>query len=533
MRNTSVPAVLLLVMAMGLILAASTPGITAPQAPSVTIVSPKNGAVISGSGVEVKVAFTSTAAQPVTRVQINLDGKSVTEQADESVLSGGDCGFLWDTVRCEDGQHRLDAQIFSGKAYLGMTTCVVTVANKGQAQMEERPMPDIKAPVVKIESPKEGETVSGKVPVIIQAKDDSGKSPFVSVFVDKSLKAVTNHEPYQYTWDSTSAENGPHEIHVAAIDHAENRTVSPPVRIIVRNASKVNPMVNEESVAAATSVSAPRTETPVAPQERSEPTPEAARTAETTPVNFEVSQPAPAEHVASSNAKVEAAPPVPVKIAQLPEPETAVLVSGPAEISFGAEKKSEPAPAATCEPEKEVRAQKCEPVAEPKQDAGPAEPVQVVAARIDQPKKPVSTPMPKVEPKVIEYVVQSGDALSIIARRYGTTVAALVEANGIKDPSLIRVGQKLRVLASADTVMVPLKSAFDAAGGVMMWDGKQHSTHAWAPGTEVRVWIGSARAEVNDQKVVMTRPAALKSGRTMVPQSFVTETLGMSLSAGK
>lgn len=43
------------------------------------------------------------------------------------------------------------------------------------------------------------------------------------------------------------------------------------------------------------------------------------------------------------------------------------------------------------------------------------------------------------------YIVQRGDTLFSIARRYGTTVSALAAANGIRNPSLIYVGQRLWV----------------------------------------------------------------------------------------
>ncbi len=41
------------------------------------------------------------------------------------------------------------------------------------------------------------------------------------------------------------------------------------------------------------------------------------------------------------------------------------------------------------------------------------------------------------------YTVQPGDTLSAIAERFGVTVAAIVEANGIEDPNLIFPGQEL------------------------------------------------------------------------------------------
>lgn len=50
-----------------------------------------------------------------------------------------------------------------------------------------------------------------------------------------------------------------------------------------------------------------------------------------------------------------------------------------------------------------------------------------------------SKPTPKT------YTVQKGDTLSKIAKKYNTTVDALQKLNRIRNPNLIRVGQKLRV----------------------------------------------------------------------------------------
>lgn len=50
------------------------------------------------------------------------------------------------------------------------------------------------------------------------------------------------------------------------------------------------------------------------------------------------------------------------------------------------------------------------------------------------------------------YAVASGDTLSAIARRNGTTVQELVRVNAIKDPNKLRVGQKLRLPAPRPTV---------------------------------------------------------------------------------
>ncbi len=60
------------------------------------------------------------------------------------------------------------------------------------------------------------------------------------------------------------------------------------------------------------------------------------------------------------------------------------------------------------------------------------------------------------------YVVQSGDTLSRIQRRTGTSVSSLCKANGISETTILRPGQKLRLssgAAVARTKAAPAKSA--------------------------------------------------------------------------
>jgi LysM repeat protein len=46
------------------------------------------------------------------------------------------------------------------------------------------------------------------------------------------------------------------------------------------------------------------------------------------------------------------------------------------------------------------------------------------------------------------HVVASGETLTAIARRYGSTIAAIATANGIRNPSYLRVGQRLAILGA-------------------------------------------------------------------------------------
>ena len=61
---------------------------------------------------------------------------------------------------------------------------------------------------------------------------------------------------------------------------------------------------------------------------------------------------------------------------------------------------------------------------------------------------PTSTPnmfLPSVQGAIAAYIVQPGDTLSELAQRYGTSVEAIAQANGIANPNLIFAGQRLSI----------------------------------------------------------------------------------------
>jgi len=62
---------------------------------------------------------------------------------------------------------------------------------------------------------------------------------------------------------------------------------------------------------------------------------------------------------------------------------------------------------------------------------------------------PAPTPVPALPSgQVIVHVVQPGETLYSIAYRYGTTIQAIIDANGITNPDQIYQGQKLNVPTS-------------------------------------------------------------------------------------
>ncbi len=66
------------------------------------------------------------------------------------------------------------------------------------------------------------------------------------------------------------------------------------------------------------------------------------------------------------------------------------------------------------------------------------------------------------------YIVQRGDTLARIAARNGTTVAALMSLNGIRNPNVIWVGQRLRV-GKGGGAMSPGPAKPPVSGGAGRW----------------------------------------------------------------
>lgn len=85
------------------------------------------------------------------------------------------------------------------------------------------------------------------------------------------------------------------------------------------------------------------------------------------------------------------------------------------------------------------------------------------------PATPSDTPTPTATPTPIIYVIQKGDTLIPIARKYGVTVQAIQDANGISDPRRLWIGQEIIIPAiggegEPTTVPTPTPVALQIAG---------------------------------------------------------------------
>jgi hypothetical protein len=80
---------------------------------------------------------------------------------------------------------------------------------------------DIIPPTVAIQSPANGATLSGTVPITATATDDSGID-HVEFWIDGTLRFATSTTPYQWSLDTTGLANGLHDVTVKAYDTSGN-----------------------------------------------------------------------------------------------------------------------------------------------------------------------------------------------------------------------------------------------------------------------------------------------------------------------
>jgi len=88
-------------------------------------------------------------------------------------------------------------------------------------------------PTIAITNPQEGSTVSGSVLITADASDDNGVIS-VEFKVDGVLRSLDNTSPYEWTWDTTTEEEGAHVIAVTATDTA-SQTKNDEVNVTVDN----------------------------------------------------------------------------------------------------------------------------------------------------------------------------------------------------------------------------------------------------------------------------------------------------------
>lgn len=196
-----------------------------------TWLSPQPGQIVSGGKVEVAVGYNTGSNVKVTAIELYVDGQYYARKVLRTPEVRGVCSFSWDTTRVEQGTHNLVVKVYAGDQVISKVYGTGTVGPNGSGGG----LLDVRPPVVTFANIKAGDVIKGTRTIKMNAVDDSGQSPMVSLLVDENLKLLKNTPPYTYDLDSTTYTDGDHSLKTFAYDAAGNRSDPAVIKVAFRN----------------------------------------------------------------------------------------------------------------------------------------------------------------------------------------------------------------------------------------------------------------------------------------------------------
>lgn len=324
-------------------------------------------------------------------------------------------------------------------------------------------------------SPKPGATVNGAVEINVGFGRDF-KNVFVSFFVDNQFRAMVNSAPYSFIWDTRGDANGWHEVEAWVVDENSNTLKTKKAKIMVNNPGGRTDRVVPKA-------------TPVDVKPIGNPT-------NTGVSGAEAGLKAGATSAAAT-AAMQAAGAAPT-----------IAVGRPS-----SNPKSNPQTAANAG----IKVGKTVPSA----SAG----AKLTLPTIGSTAPKISNTQPiRTLPKVSDANNLATTTLSIAK---GTrlpnvgTYAILLNAKPVKFDVMPRVVNGIP--------LTPFRHLFEEAGGEVKWDNLAKSVAAQGMGKEIWFQVGSMDAKVNSLPVKLEVAPFIERGRTVVPLSFIRESLNVEV----
>jgi len=173
-------------------------------APTVSITSPAENAIVTG-----KVTVTGIAYDETKLSKVKFYINNVLKKTYLSHNLSKDFSYTWATTNVSDGPYTLTAKAIDAFGNEGLSSVTVSVKN------------DTKSPTVSITSPTDDAIVSGTVTVRAGASDNVKVSK-VEFYVDNVLKHTDSTASYSYSWVTTALPNGSYTLTVKGYDSSGN-----------------------------------------------------------------------------------------------------------------------------------------------------------------------------------------------------------------------------------------------------------------------------------------------------------------------
>ncbi len=324
-------------------------------------------------------------------------------------------------------------------------------------------------------NPKVGSTIMGPIEIKVGFGRDL-KNSYVSFFVNGQFRSMTNVQPFAFIWDTSRETNGWHEVEAWVVDDASNTYKTRKVKVFVNNpGGRTNR--NPDPTVPVTAITPPKS--------------------------------------AVTN-------PVPTKV-----PTTAATTAaGTAAITA-------PVAAAT-QAKNDVR-----PVTAPRTPLKTMDAGQAVTMGTRNITPSVTNPANVTAPRgTIEVKIANPTATGVTSTAAALGTSKIAISKGQRLPN---VGSFTIVLNAAPVVfdvqprvqdgiaLTPFRALFEQAGGKVDWENLSKALSASGMGKEVFIKIGDHTALVNKIQVSMELAPFIERGRTIVPLSFIRESLDVEV----
>lgn len=182
-----------------------TGGVDDTTAPTIQLLSPVNGAEVSGM-----VMFTANATDDfgVARVEYEVDG------APAGSATASPYQVTWNAGSVAEGMHTILARAVDAAGNTADTSIMVSVV--ASAAVDSTP------PTVSITSPANGATVGGVVTVTADAMDDVAMNQVLLFLGQDQLIAADYRDPYEFLVDLNAFPEGSAQLTARAFDAAGN-----------------------------------------------------------------------------------------------------------------------------------------------------------------------------------------------------------------------------------------------------------------------------------------------------------------------
>jgi len=167
--------------------------------------------------------MTAESEYGINKVEIYIDGNL---KGEATLTTSPSYEYIWDTFLEGNGSHDIEVVAYNADGKSASFEIMVIVNNGGDA-----------APTVSITSPKDGAVIRGVASIKAEASDDVGVER-VEYYVEDTLLDTLTESPYEYSWDSTTGDDGQQGIKVIAVDSIGQKTWAT-VMVTVDNENRI------------------------------------------------------------------------------------------------------------------------------------------------------------------------------------------------------------------------------------------------------------------------------------------------------